>query len=101
MVDIPPEASPSEATAATTVAKEEITRKVLVIGDCGVGKTSFVWRCSGGKFLGNNYKPTVGSKTKDVLRLAIMKTIIYVCLIKQQTASSQWFGGKLLRFGLL
>lgn len=40
----------------------EITSKVLVIGDCGVGKTSFVWRSCGGKFLGNNYKPTIGSK---------------------------------------
>lgn len=58
----PVEATPTPVTTAATTVTKEVTRKVLVIGDCGVGKTSFVWRCSGGKFLGNNYKPTIGCK---------------------------------------
>ena len=40
---------------------EEVTRKVLVIGNGLVGKTAFVCRVTEGKFIGE-YKQTMGGE---------------------------------------
>ena len=41
--------------------KIELTKKVIVIGDSGVGKTAFVARVSENRFI-SEYKATIGGK---------------------------------------
>lgn len=54
-----PYPGPARAMAATEYAK-----KVLVIGDASVGKTSFVRRITEGRFIGEYVRDTVGSELK-------------------------------------
>ena len=44
------------------MAEVEYAKKVLVIGDAAVGKTSFVRRVTDGRFVGDYIRDTVGSE---------------------------------------
>ena len=48
----------------------DVTAKVVILGDSGVGKTSYAQRYVSGHFLGN-YKFTVGGKSAGVTRITM------------------------------
>ena len=43
----------------------EYTKKVIVIGDSAVGKTSFIARVTEGRFI-SDHKATIGGKVNDL-----------------------------------
>ena len=50
-----------EADLLLQMATTELTKKVIVIGDSGVGKTAFVARVSENRFI-SEYKATIGGR---------------------------------------
>lgn len=57
--------------ATRAMATNEYAKKVLVIGDAGVGKTSFVRRVTEGRFIGEYIRDTVGSEYVGVSLLFV------------------------------